>query len=228
MNFFIDQIKYEEVRNILSGCRTISDAKYFCEYYNDKYPEMRNIIKSMIEGKMYSNILDIDNMFRICNLINVCDNMEDSVEIIKTNQKQLDDIQLSVLYKIASKKPNKPAINNADLVKVTKKCPHCGTETRLPEDTEYVVCGFNNSKIGYDWVGCKKDWCFRCGKMLCKSWYEDKLFNKINRLHNSECCKKHAKLTGRKYPDDYCQCEYSHKKKINLPNIISDLNVDMT
>ena len=68
----------------------------------------------------------------------------------------------------------------------------------------YVICGYGTK--GFDWQGCGFDWCFQCGKKLCKCWNVNHLYNLKNRFHNSKCCRSHALKTGGLYPDDYCQC----------------------
>lgn len=96
--------------------------------------------------------------------------------------------------------------NDSDQNLVTKNCPHCSKECTLPTGTEYTICGYTNSKTGYDLVGCGKDWCFECGKMLCKKWDIHQLFLDTNKHHDSECCKQHARDNNRIYEIDYCQC----------------------
>ena len=105
---------------------------------------------------------------------------------------------------IQDKLEKQEEINTQNLV--TKQCPHCLKNCTLSSDSEYTICGYINSKTGYDLVGCGKDWCFKCGKMLCKKWDIDQLFLAPNKHHDSECCKQHAKDNGRIYEIEYCQC----------------------
>lgn len=87
--------------------------------------------------------------------------------------------------------------------KKSKFCPHCGLKNYATTDTIYTVCGY--SKKGFDWIGCGKDWCFSCGKKLCKSWDIDQLFNMQNRYHDNKCCKHFAHKVGESY-NNYCKC----------------------
>ena len=100
----------------------------------------------------------------------------------------------------------------------TKKCPHCGYNITDKYNRAYIICGYNDEKKGYDWNGCGKDWCFRCEKILCKSWETHALHLEMNRSHNDECCSKHAKENNNKYPDDYCQC-----RNINITRTSNDI-----
>ena len=77
---------------------------------------------------------------------------------------------------------------------------------KMPDNTAYVICGYPDANRGYDWKGCCSDWCFSCGKMLCKTWDRDDLNVESNRFHDDECCKIHAKKNGHSYPKDYCNC----------------------
>ena len=50
-------------------------------------------------------------------------------------------------------------------------------ENVLNPDTDYAICGYNEeTNEGYDWNGCGCDWCFKCGKILCKKWQANDLF----------------------------------------------------
>ena len=72
-------------------------------------------------------------------------------------------------------------------------------------DVPYIICGYSSNR-GFDWKGCGNDWCFLCGKKLCKSWNVDRLYSKINRFHDDRCCKIHSLKTNSNYLTDYCQC----------------------
>jgi hypothetical protein len=81
-------------------------------------------------------------------------------------------------------------INNDNLV--NKICPHCNNNSLISKDSNYNICGYLND-TDVIWVGCGKDWCGKCNKMLCKSWDKDNLKDLNNRIHNEECCIKYAK-----------------------------------
>jgi hypothetical protein len=227
---FLCEHKYSQFKEILSGCRTLNDALYFGNIFTLKNPEMKNIINSMINGKHYENILDLMSIKIILENLDECEYYADAEKIIQ----KIDDTNNDVLHKstfinfINSKKyskyynknycktiekENKP---NKSLSKIqTKKaCPHCKYENIANYDTTYIVCGMSDTHNGYDWMGCYNDWCFKCEKILCKSWGNDFLFDEENITHNGECCKNHAIINNKKYPDEYCQCDDWYNKKI--------------
>lgn len=210
----IDENKCKEFKYILAGCRTQEDAKYFADIYISRYPEIKNIIFSIINGKRYDNILDFKTIQSVLNTTNSFQYRDDIEELIQLNiSKTIDNIQKTTFEKILNAKLPKflskeKITNSIQSVKqtITKQCPHCNHDHIDNHDTIYVICGYQNSRIGYDHIGCGKDWCFQCNKILCKSWIDNELFLKINRIHNDICCKKHAEDSHKNYPDDYCIC----------------------
>lgn len=216
----IDKNKYDEFKQILSGCRTILDAYYFGEIYNKYNAEMKSLVSSMINGKRYEQVIDLKTMSSTLETLNNCVYREDAEEIIET-KKTLDTTQLRTLMRIAKNKQmrpvNKPKIDPPVEKKicVTKNCPHCSRECKNDINVEYTICGYNDPHVGYDLQGCTKDWCFKCGKMLCKSWGPDELFLPMNRYHNSECCKIHAKENSKQYLEEYCQCSNDNVSRKN-------------
>lgn len=86
--------------------------------------------------------------------------------------------------------------------KIEKKCPHCNNIKIGTMETSYVICGHGN---GEKIFGCGKDWCFICGKKLCKEWGKNSLHLLENRNHNSYCCYKYCEKNKKKY-SDYCKC----------------------
>jgi hypothetical protein len=131
-------------------------------------------------------------------------------ELKKLNDKDIVGYQRAVLMRILKSKSNMDSNDSTDTEKssivITKKCPHCMTECSMPNKTTYVVCGYAYG--AFDWKGCKRDWCFYCGKKLCKKWKRHNLFIHENRFHTMVCCKKYASKTGYD-PNDYCDCNYS-------------------
>jgi hypothetical protein len=223
----IDNNKYIEFKYILSGCRTILDAYYFADLYIKKNPEMREIIYSMINGKRYDDVLDFRTMRSIISDINECKYQSDANDIIykKTN----DLTQARTFSRMIKYKPIKPPsekdsinkyikynqtnISNAKDDLISKMCPHCDHICKANIMTTYIVCGYHDDHAGYDWKGCARDWCFKCGKRLCKIWDIDKLFMQTNRSHDKECCKNHAKEYAKNYPDEYCQCNNKYVQR---------------
>lgn len=206
--------KYNEFSHILSGCRTIIDSYYFAELYIKKNPEMKNLIYSMINGKRYDNILDSVSMINLLEAINNCKYKEDANELMKTCNSD-DNVQKKTLLRLIKNKPLKPIdvmLKEESIVPIPEnietksaKCPHCKHVCVTDIGTKYIICGYVDKKTGYDWKGCGKDWCFECGKMLCKSWDGDQLFLEMNRHHDDQCCKLHAEEHHRDYLD-YCHC----------------------
>lgn len=222
----MDTNKIDEFNNILSGCRTILDAKWFEQLYIKDNPEMEKIVISMVNGKRYENILDFATIKNTLIEINECRYKHEArniIENITENEEYVsyDNLQLRALSRLANSKPYKPVNSTVtnfkeievSLVKnytiVKQSCPHCGLlNSACVEDNmsiDYAICGYTSGD-GFDWKGCGRDFCFRCGKMFCKSWMDDKLFVFKNRHHDNQCCRNHAKVNNKSYPDDYCQC----------------------
>ena len=216
----IDKDIYIKFKHILTGCKTIFDAFYFGDKIlrtlDPSTQKQKDMVHSMIQGTTYHPSLDLRAMMNIMNEINCLKYKEDIDDYLKklTNV-DLDFAQVKTLNRIAGKKPMRPI--NKDINKfyelklrkdicIPKKCPHCENIYLGTTETKYVICGYSDLNKGYDWVGCNKDWCFECGKMLCKSWDSNDLFLIQNRMHDSECCKEHSVKHNKIYPDDYCQC----------------------
>lgn len=216
----IDKNKYNEFLHILSGCRTILDAYHFAEKYNKNNPDTKNLTTSMINGKKYErNVLDFKTMKSLVEMVDSVEFRDDAEKIINDYSKMTNDkTQLKTLSRISKYKilrnineefpvVSLPVVEKNEFPMITKNCPHCKNECTLSSNTEYTICGYTNSKTGYDKVGCGKDWCFKCGKILCKKWETHQLFLFINKRHDGECCKKHAKENNKIYPQDYCNCQ---------------------
>ena len=214
---------YIKFKYILSGCRTILDAFYFADKFLKSYPEMIDIVNSMIHGKQYENIMDFRTVINTLNNLNSLEYKEEINENIdKLYRNGLDNVQTKTLLKILDFKEFKPIIHdnnkiyklrdnyynftdNNDLIE--KKCPHCNIINSYPIDTDYIICGYENIVTGFNWHKCGLDSCFKCGKKLCKSWGNNQLFVESNRFHNGTCCMEHAFLHNNIYPDEYCQCK---------------------
>ena len=179
---------------------------------------MKNLIYSIINGKRYDSVLDFKTIKSIIETVNEYQCIDESYEIIEMySNKTYDPIQKRTLIRITKNKLLKPynyietnhKFNNniiEDLNIITKQCPHCNHNCFSDINTMYIICGYTNSHTGYDWKGCGKDWCFKCGKILCKSWDINQLFLEMNRIHDTNCCKNHSKENNKQYPEDYCQC----------------------
>jgi len=200
---------YLQLKPILDGCDTIVDALYFGNYYVEKYPHMKSTITSYINGKTYRDTMDIKTKQMIMTDVDRCSSRDDALALVsKVSDKTSDDVFKRIVERLAHRKHYKKLdVKKKDIsTNISKKCPHCQHVINMPENTQYVICGYHNPSTGYDWNGCGRDWCFQCGKILCKRWETDSLHLQMNRHHDEDCCSKHAHVNGYKYPDDYCQC----------------------
>lgn len=168
------------------------------------------LMESLITNNLCQKKINDEEFTVYIGIINETKFPENILEIIENLMKSTDDqAQLNTLRRILNKKGIYPEF--ADMLKKEKKieliqktCPHCGKECSADKDTDYIVCGYSIG--GFDWLGCGYDWCFQCGKKLCKSWHLDNLFDKTKRYHNNKCCRNYAKYISDKYPDNYCMC----------------------
>jgi hypothetical protein len=226
---------YEETyiifNNILSGCRTMIDSFYFAEKFIQINSSYKDLLIGMIHNKKYDKILDMRTLAHTLNELKKVVYREEVDEFIDKNTKNnIDTIQLNTFLKMGRNKivkshlskdksykithlsifKKKDDIINSNLI--TKHCPHCNIITKVPNDSEYVICGYSNNNKGYDWDGCGKDWCPKCDKLLCKSWDKDKLFVNFNRIHNSTCCKEYAEKNLLDY-NNFCHCTTLYVKR---------------
>lgn len=137
--------------------------------------------------------------------------------LIDIYDKTNDPAQLNTFRRMIKKKDmrkNHDSFKSRKLEIISKKCPHCKKIFISDNNEDYVVCGYTAK--GHDWKGCGRDWCFTCGKKLCKCWEVDLLFDEINRNHDGKCCKIYAQKNGELYPVEYCQCttKYVDRHKI--------------
>lgn len=212
--------QYNKLKYNIMGSKTKEDAYDILEKYKLD-TKCYNLMTSFINGKKYDYALNNESMKKYIKDIANYKYKEDAYELINQILLQTSDIaQIKTFTRIADTKPNKPQyISIKDLKKrnkennLIKKCPHCGYKCSMPKNTVYVVCGYNEA--GYDWEGCGKDWCFRCGKMLCKTWEQNQLYLPNNRFHDSKCCKKHSMTYGYKYPEHYCRCNNVYVSRDN-------------
>jgi len=131
--------------------------------------------------------------------------------ISKMKQSNLDLVQQRTLDKLIQIRNIKINKNQTTINKITKQCPHCYKNVTELADTTYLICGYESN--GYDQHGCRNDWCFQCEKKLCKNWHGHQLFNKLNRIHDSFCCKYHAIKYKRNYYEDYCMCNNANVRR---------------
>lgn len=231
--------KYNQIKHILSGCRSSLDAYQMADIYCKKHPEMKNIMNSMINGKRFENVFDFKTIKNNIQEINNCIYGEEANDIFEKISKQTtDQLYIKTFKRIVNNKMPKPLTNIqitsyphkktkcTKYIKfksldyppcsnmIEKQCPHCKHICSAIATATHIVCGYSDSHTGYDWEGCSKDWCFQCGKILCKSWDIHQLFQKENCIHDNLCCKKHAKEHKKNYPNDYCQCTNEFVRRI--------------
>lgn len=212
---------FDKYKNIINCCLTIEDSLSIINNLNIS-DDLKNILYSYAKSKFYINnngdnkyILNINDLKNIINISSNIKYREDTYNYINNIIKNLSDItQIKTLTRIANDKPLKPNnnIKNNNIIYINKKCPHCSKSLKYDSESSYVICGYGLN--GYDWEGCGKDWCFKCGKKLCKSWEKDKLFILENRLHNKDCCKKHSIINKNNYNIDYCQCSNKNVNRL--------------
>lgn len=209
----MDNITHKDVFNqlkaIFDGCDTILDALPFGNHYINKYPHMKSMIVSYMNGRTYRDVIDIKTKQSMMRDTDAVHSRDDAQQFIsKLTEKTHDDVYKKTLERLANRKNyyRKETKIKEHIKFFNKKCPHCSRVLNMPEGTQYVICGYHNPNQGFDWNGCGKDWCFQCEKMLCKCWETNTLFVQMNRYHDEECCAKHARENNKKYPDDYCQC----------------------
>jgi hypothetical protein len=231
MNTINNNIIMEEMKALFDGCDSTIDAMQMSEPLFLKYPQYRQLIISYRDSLNYPD--NIDLMTKVSSLQSVyeTDTKDDALNLKNSLSSRSNDVvYLRTLERIVSRKRNRHGEynrnrNQKDRLIISKRCPHCGENMRMSEDTTYIICGYPDTHKGYDWRGCCNDWCFSCEKLLCKSWEKDELNVESNRHHDDVCCKSHAKKNGFEYPKDYCHCihnKYVTRKEYNI-DYVSDI-----
>lgn len=82
-------------------------------------------------------------------------------------------------------------------------CPHCGRQWKKDARCNYVICGEVAKGVLVP-DSCGRDFCFNCGKKLCKTY--DMLQQGKYRKHHKFCCRNVAHRLGEDYLANYCQC----------------------
>jgi hypothetical protein len=216
-NKYTFQELYVIFDNILSGCKTMVDAVFFAQKILQNNMEYKELLIGMIHGKSYDKVLDYRTIAHTLCELNDVEYRDDIDDFIDKNLKNnVDTTQLNSIMRISRIKnirigtENKNKLNIFNTkdnhkieVKFTNKlfnfkkentinkiCPHCNINIPVPKDSTYIICGYMDDT--YLWLGCGRDWCGNCNKMLCKSWDDNNLQDSDNRIHNKECCKKYA------------------------------------
>lgn len=188
--------EYELIKKMITGCKTKMDAI-----------NLGNELK-LIHNKIFLNIInsyefnndyaDNKNFMHLLDECNKCDYIEDIKFLLMNYDKKIDDIQLKTIDYIINSKEHK--LTNTTFIE--KHCPHCNNKVLRDVRTTYIVCGYPSDNT---FSGCGRDWCFKCGKKLCKKWESDQLYIETNQFHDGECCKTYAEQNSLNY-EDFCKC----------------------
>ena len=202
---------FTEFRDKLLKSTDYSESEDILNEYSKKTDNKieKNLIKSFRNrnNNLKTNKIDYKKFCNYLNFIDTAHN-DDVLELYKKVIDMVDQSQINTLKRIIkNKKMNHKYTSSYKNTNITlyKSCPHCENISFDNKNATYIICGYN-TKRGFDWKGCGWDWCFRCGKKLCKSWDLNKLFNIQNRFHNNECCRNHANKLKENYSEEYCQC----------------------
>lgn len=221
--FFCEKTHEESLSDILKICKFVLSGSKTIE---DCYLILDTCILNENEKLMILQLINLkkqDKCFDYITMKSILKEIEeiqfrDDAQIYANNfiEKTDDIVQIKTITRLINNKSPKPQeiyrldwkdqYNIGDYVeqKIEKKCPHCNHINRARKSTGYIICGYGDN--GYDWEGCGKDWCFKCNKILCKTWDIDMLFIEKNRIHDNECCKRHAVIHNMKWPENYCHC----------------------
>ena len=165
------------------------------------------LLMSLLHNERYNKKMDIRKFILYTTVLENIQYYDDANIIIEDIELIISDIaQINAFKRIIKYKPKQLNDDNK-YNKILKECPHCKKAYNGLATTKYVICGYTHqSNRGFDWKGCGKDWCFTCGKKLCKSWDINILYNQNNRHHDGKCCKNTAIKNNENYLIDYCQC----------------------
>ncbi len=204
-----------EFNKKLKNTKLHSEAVILCNDYIAKTSDVIEckLMESLIDKNNYKKKMRRNEFNKFISDIQKIEFREDAEDTIKNIYDYTEDqAQINTIERIINKKPLKPNVISLQDIRdnyekpklISKNCPHCGMEKLERSDYDYVICGYGSK--GFDWHGCGFDWCFTCGKKLCKCWNVNHLYNVKNRYHNGKCCKSHAIKTCAAYPEEYCQC----------------------
>lgn len=226
MNSVQIYIYYEKFREKIKRVKDYRELVCLYEIFEKSVanPVELKLIKSLVNKQRFAKSIPLHKfcsfIINVKNWLELENNQMNVLNILNETKLLTEDIaQISTIdaiiemnnVKIMTVSPYK-ATNILNRYKVKKKCPHCNKSCIEYNDVLYVICGYSGNK-GYDWTGCSNDWCFQCGKRLCKSWDKNELYNKINRFHDKKCCKIDAQRLGCDYYEEYCQCEHFFVKR---------------
>ncbi len=212
MSFIIDKYKY--IINSINSREDLDKILDILEINNNE----KNLIINYYNSLNINKTLPYDNFINLINYLQKLKYKEEIIEYLyKFTYKITCPIQKNTIIRLIKNKEMKPIYLNTKDIKdrtskeiIKKKCPHCSHENTIYFLSDYVICGYNDLSLGYDWEGCGRDWCGKCGKKLCKKWNENELFLEENRIHNQECCYLYSKQIDLNYNLDFCQCNNNY------------------
>lgn len=202
----IDSGKWANLNSFYKFHKKVDNYGGLISYYKQLKPSLaedieHKIILSLLDKNDFVRKISISDFLFYLRLLN--DDKMNCNNILNDLKKMTEDrAQLNTLKRISHKNNLMECTNNGK--KIIKNCPHCNNSGVYDENKDYVICGYDEK--GFDWQGCGCDWCFECGKRLCKNWDTHQLFNVYNRFHNGKCCKNHAFQKGLNYLEEYCFC----------------------
>jgi DNA-directed RNA polymerase subunit N (RpoN/RPB10) len=217
---------YKKLSIILSGCNNISDAHDISDRFVDKYPQYKKMITSVINGKKYDNTMSLKSIHGTISDISLLKYAEEVYSLVNniSEGKILSSSQKRTFRRLEKTKDIKPYTSDLTSNNGTahKFCPHCKYKQYASNTTNYIICGYDDNGNGRDLEGCGRDWCFKCGKMLCKKWDDDELYVKIHRVHDSRCCKRYAQYIDKDYEKNFCHCS---NYNVNRNEMVDDLGL---
>lgn len=193
----INALDYDDAKSLINIASSMS---------ND--PIEIKLLNSLLSDERYNKKMDIKKFILYTTILENIQYYDDAGLVIGDIELNINDVaQINTLKRIIK---NKPRAFNTDN-KIKKECPHCKKTYSGTATTKYVICGYTHqTNKGFDWKGCGRDWCFTCGRKLCKNWDTHILYNQNNRHHDGKCCKSLATKNNENYLLDYCQCSNEH------------------
>lgn len=207
-----DIILFTQYRTLSKCLIYYSDLHNLINIYDKKINSisLKRLLNKDLKNKQLLKTIGIAKFIKILHNLDNTSDTKVIIDILNNILKNNNDIvQKNTIIKIINTKFSQlysKLTFNSKLIK--KKCPHCNKVTEKLCHETYVICGY--TKKGFDMEGCGNDWCFSCGKKLCKSWYVHNLFIEQNRIHNNHCCKLAAYKRKENHTMLYCTC---HRKK---------------
>lgn len=204
---------FKKYKSILLSLENIKDINKVLDLLNLNY-ENKITINNYFNTINFPKKIPYDDFIKLINDLNNLKFKEDIIENLHKLSNRTNNIaQINTIIRIANSKPEKYSNIVTSSLKhknkwfhIMQNCPHCRVANNIDFDSEYAICGYTDIKNGYNWEGCGRDWCTKCGKKLCKKWNENSLFIQENRFHNSKCCRIYSNNINNDYLLNFCQC----------------------